>query len=129
MPANDSAIEKLCQEAEVPAGDNGQSAQRGAYYLRQLRVMNGSSATRQYPPTDSDRETTGKVRFARNPDIIRHLSVWKASPESRLPCYFARAFVVSLSSTGISPTANGVPSSSPMDGRGFWGCLVPSRVS
>jgi hypothetical protein len=76
-----------------------------------------------------ERPTTGKVRVARHPDIIHYLSDWKASPESRLQCYFARAFMASLSSTGITPTANGVPSSSPMDGRGFWGCLVPSRVS
>ena len=53
MPANDSAIEKLCQEAEVPAGDNGQSAQRGAYYLRQLRVMNGRVAPGNFTPRPS----------------------------------------------------------------------------
>lgn len=43
--------------------------------------------------------------------------------------YYGRAFMASLSSTGITPTANAVPSSSPMDGRGLWGCLVPSRLS
>ncbi len=40
----------------------------------------------------------------------------------------SRGFMASLSSTGIVPTAKDVPSSSPIDGRGLWGCLVPSRV-
>jgi hypothetical protein len=29
-------------------------------------MVGNSSITRRRPPTDSDRETTGKVRFARN---------------------------------------------------------------
>jgi hypothetical protein len=35
-----------------------------------LRIVGNSSITRRRPPTDSDRKTTGKVRFARDSGAI-----------------------------------------------------------
>jgi hypothetical protein len=80
-----------------------------------------------------------QLRRAASPSPTKAcLDLWRTVPglaggsglcPATSPCYFARAFMASLSSTGITPTAKGVPSSSPMDGRGLWGCLVPSRVS
>src|ERR1700681_1397083 len=61
--------------------------------------------------------------------VIRQLRIHCVSQAERRLHGYGRAFMASLSSTGITPTANAVPSSSPMDGRGLWGCLVPSRVS
>ena len=38
--------------------------------LHSGRIVGNSSITRRRPPTDSDRTTTGKVRFARHPGTI-----------------------------------------------------------
>ena len=51
--------------------------------------------------------------------VIRQLRIHFVSQTECRPCGYGRAFMASLSSTGITPTANAVPSSSPMDGRGF----------
>jgi hypothetical protein len=86
-------------------------------FIRPARAMIGGT-NRGYPVTANKRSTA-------------------RGGEDRMPSQFVawilmladghgRTFIASLSSTGIVPTANGVPASSPIPGRWLPGSLFPS---